>query len=521
MALASQITGNVEIIQVAEAVAREKGIDREYVIGAIEQAIEVAARKKYGYDQNIEVEIDRKSGATSVTRKREVVEEIIEPEEGEEEDEFNKKETQVALAIAKRVQPDIKVGDTLIEDLPPMDVGRVAAQTVKQVLTQKVREAEREKQFEQFQDKEDTIVNGIVKSVEYGNVIMEVNGVEAVIRRDEVIPRENYRNGDRIRAYVVKVSRETKGPQVFLSRTHPKFMEKLFAQEVPEIYDGIIELKAIARDPGSRAKIAVASRDSSIDAKASCIGVRGSRVQAVVNELQGEKIDILDWQEDPAAMVVNALTPAQVAKVVVEEDERRIEVVVPEDQQSLAIGRRGQNVKLASELTGWYIEILTEDAESERRQEEFASLSKLFIEALDVDEIIAQLLVTEGFTSIEEVAYVEAEELAGIEGFDADVSAELQSRAVEYLETAAQKQKDDAIAKGVAEDVFTLPGKAGETLDPSIILKLAEKDVKTRDDIGDLSTDEFYDLIKGSGMVEEEVNALIMEARKHWFEGDN
>lgn len=521
MALASQITGNVEIIQVAEAVAREKGIDREHVVGAIEQAIEVAARKKYGYDQNISVEIDRKSGATQVTRQREVVEEIVEeaPEAGIEIAGFeSKKETQVLLALAERIQPGIKVGETLIEELPPMDIGRVAAQTAKQVITQRVKDAEREKQFEQFQDKEDTIVNGVVKSVEYGNVIMEVNGVEAVIRREQVIPRENYRTGDRIRAYVEKVSREVKGPQVFLSRTHPKFLEKLFAQEVPEIYDGIIELKAIARDPGSRAKIAVSSRESSIDAKASCIGVRGSRVQAVVNELQGEKIDIIDWQEDPAALVVNALTPAEVAKVVVEEDERRIEVVVPEDQQSLAIGRRGQNVKLASELSGWYIEILTDEEESKRRQEEFTSLSKLFIEALDVDEIIAQLLVTEGFTAIEEVAYVDTDELAGIEGFDADVASELQSRAVEYLETAAQKLRDQALALGVAEDVFTLPGKDGSPLEIATILKLAEKDIKTRDDIGDLATDEFYDVVKGSGMNEEQVNELIMAARAHWFD---
>lgn len=516
MALASQITGNVEIIQVAEAVAREKGIDRESVVEAIEQAIQVAARKKYGHEQNIHVVIDRKSGATVVTREREVVEEIDLEKEEEEG-----KVTQVTLDFAKRIDPKIELGAMLIEDLPPMDIGRVAAQTVKQVITQKVKDAEREKQFEQFQDKEDTIVNGTVKSVEYGNVVMDVNGTEAVIRRDEVIPREAYRNGDRIRAYVVKVSREVKGPQVFLSRTHPKFMEKLFAQEVPEIYDGIIELKAIARDPGSRAKIAVHSRESNIDAKASCIGVRGTRVQAVVNELQGEKIDIIDWQADPAALVVNALTPAQVTKVVVEEDERRVEVVVPEDQQSLAIGRRGQNVKLASELSGWYIEILTDEEESKRRVEEFESLSKLFIEALDVDEIIAQLLVTEGFTSMEEVAYVDTEELAGIEGFDTDVAGELQTRAVEYLEKQVQILKDKAKELGSAEDMYTLPGKGEATIDPAIVLKLAEKDVKTRDDLGDLATDEFYDLVPKCGLVEEEVNELIMAARAHWFDEDD
>ncbi|PIR34534.1 MAG: transcription termination/antitermination protein NusA [Alphaproteobacteria bacterium CG11_big_fil_rev_8_21_14_0_20_44_7] len=527
MALASQITGNTEIIQVAEAVAREKGIEREHVIEAIEQAIQVAARKKYGYEQNIKAVIDRKSGETKLTREREVVEEFTVEEQAEESGEDSgsesmaaTKETQVLLDIAQRVQPGIKVGEILVEELPPMDIGRVAAQTAKQVITQRVKDAEREKQYEQFKDKKDTIINGSVKSVEYGNVILDVNGTEAVLRRESVLPREIYRPGDRIRAYVVDVSREARGPQVFLSRTHPTFMEKLFAQEVPEIYDGIIEIKAIARDPGSRAKIAVASRDSNIDAKASCIGIRGSRVQAVVNELQGEKIDIIDWSPDPAVFVVNALTPVQVTKVVVEEDERRIEVVVPEDQQSLAIGRRGQNVKLASELSGWYIEILTEDAESSRRQEEFSSLSKLFIEALDVEEIIAHLLVTEGFTSIEEVAYVDVDELAGIEGFDADVAAELQSRAKESLQNQVDDQKAKAKEMGVDDNMFELPGKEGETLDPAIVLKLAEKNVRTRDDLGDLATDEFYELVPKSGLNVEEVNELIMAARAHWFEND-
>lgn len=515
MVLASQITGSNEIIQVAEAVAREKGIERDQVVEAIEQAIQVAARKKYGYDQNVLVDIDRKSGATRVYREREVVETI-----DEEKQEELGKVTEITLDMAKRIQPDLKLGDTLTEELPPMDVGRVAAQTAKQVITQKVRDAEKEKQYESFKDKGETIINGVVKSVEYGNIIIDVNGVEAVLRRNEVIPRENYRTGDRIRAYVVEVVRDNRGPQVLLSRTHPQFMEKLFAQEVPEIYDGIIEIKSIARDPGSRAKIAVYSRESNIDAKASCIGIRGARVQAVVNELQGEKIDIIDWSEDPAALVVSALTPASVAKVVVEEDERRIEVVVPEDQQSLAIGRRGQNVKLASNLTGWYIEILTEEEESNRRQEEFANLSKLFTEALDVEEIIAQLLATEGFTSIEEVAYVDQAELAEIEGFGEDIAVELQSRALEYLKEQDKIMKEKAIALGAAEDLFDLPGKEGEKLDPSIILKLAEKDVKNRDDLGDLATDEFRELLPKSGLTEEEIEKLIMESRAHWFKDE-
>lgn len=512
MALASQITGNTEIIQVAEAVAREKGIKREAVVEAIEQAIQVAARKKYGYEQNIKVEIDRKSGETKVFRERNVVDAI-----NLEAQEENGKVTEILLDDAKRIQKDIKLGDVLREDLPPMDIGRVAAQTAKQVITQKVKDAEREKQFEEFKDKKNTIINGTVKSVEYGNVIIEANGVEAVLKRDEVIPRENYRPGDRIRAYVVDVSREHRGPQVFLSRTHPKFMEKLFAQEVPEIYDGIIEIKSCVREAGSRAKIAVMSHDSSVDAKASCIGIRGSRVQAVVNELQGEKIDIILWSQDPAVFVVNALTPAQVAKVVVEEDDRRIEVVVPEDQQSLAIGRRGQNVKLASQLTGWYIEVLTEAEESKRRQEEFSSLSAMFIEALDVEEIIAHLLVTEGFGSIDEVAYVDTDELAGIEGFDADVASELQNRARDYIERKTKEIVEKAKSLGSAEDMFTLPGKSGDQITPAIVLKLAEKGIKTRDDLGDLSADEFFEQVQSSGLNREEVNALIMEARKHWF----
>ncbi len=512
MALASQITGSTEILQVAEAVAREKGIKKEAVVDAIAQAIGVAARKKYGYEQNIRVEISPKTGEAKVYRERTVVEAI-----NLEAQEESGKITEITLADAKRIQKDINPGDVLREELPPMDIGRVAAQTAKQVISQKIKDSEREKQYEEFKDKKDKIVNGQVKSVEYGNVIIDVNGVEAVLPRDQLIPRENYRTGDRIRAYVVDVRREHRGPQVFLSRTHNKFIEKLFAQEVPEIYDGIIELKAIARDPGSRAKIAVFSRDSSVDAKASCIGVRGARVQAVVSELQGEKIDIIDWSPDPAVCVVAALTPAQVTKVVVEEDDRKIEVVVPEDQQSLAIGRRGQNVKLASQLTGWYIEVLTEAEESRRRQEEFESLSKMFIEALDVEEIIAHLLVTEGFSSVDDIAYVDIEELAGIEGFGTEIAEELQSRAKEYLETKVKELADKAKSLGAADDLFTLPGKGEATLDAAIILKLAEKGVKTRDDLGDLSGDEFAEMVPAAGLTRDEIDALIMKAREHWF----
>ncbi len=519
MALASQIMGSTELIQVAEAVAREKGINRDQVIEAIEQSIQVAARKKYGYEQNIKAVIDKKSGQVHVFRERTVVEKLTESEEGEEGAAgiSGGKITEILLEDARRIKKDIQIGEVLREDLPPMDVGRVAAQTAKQVITQNIRGVEKEKQFEAFQNKKGTIVHGSVKSIEYGNITMDVNGVEAVLRKEEVIPRENYRTGDRIRAYVVDVRRDNRGPQVILSRTHPEFMAKLFAGEVPEIYDGIIEIKAVARDAGSRAKIAVMSRDGNIDAKASCIGVRGARVQAVVSELQGEKIDIIDWSADPAQFVVSALTPAQVSKVVVEEDEKRIEVVVPEEQQSLAIGRRGQNVKLASQLTGWYIEILTDAEESKRRQEEFEKVSKLFIEALDVEEIIAQLLVTEGFTSIEEIAYVEIDELAGIEGFDENVAAELQNRAVEYIQNREKEIRGKAAAQGANEDLFDLSIVEGEKISPELVLKLVDKGIKSRDDLGDLATDEFKELVPDSGLNYRQINELIMASRAHWF----
>jgi N utilization substance protein A len=511
MALASQIMGSTELIQVAEAVAREKGINRDQVIESIEQAISVAARKKYGYDQNIRAQIDKKSGVVRVFRERTVVETV----DLAKQEETNKI-TEITLADAQRIKPGIQLGETLEEELPPMDVGRVAAQTAKQVITQNIKGVEKEKQYEAFKNKKDTIVHGSVKTVEYGNITIDVAGVDAVLRKEDVIPRENYRAGDRIRAYVVDVKRDNRGAQVILSRTHNNFMAKLFAAEVPEIYDGIIEVKAVARDPGSRAKIAVMSRDGNIDAKASCIGIRGARVQAVVSELQGEKIDIIEYSADPAQFVVAALTPATVSKVVVEEDEKRIEVVVPEEQQSLAIGRRGQNVKLASQLTGWYIEILTEAEESKRRQEEFEKLSKLFIEALDVEEIIAQLLVTEGFASIEEVAFVEIEELASIEGFDENVATELQTRAKDYLETREANLLAEAKKNGAADDLLELVIN-GEKISTELVVKLASKGIKTRDDLADLSYDEFKEQVPDSGLNGRQVNEYIMAAREHWF----
>src|SRR5580700_3555413 len=393
-----------ELLQVADTVARDKGIDRDEVLQAMEQAIQKAGRSKYGQEYDIRAEIDRKSGEIRLMRFREVAD----PVENEA--------TQIAIVEARRLNPEAEIGDFITDPLPPIDFGRIAAQTAKQVIVQKVRDAERQRQYAEVKDRVGEIVNGLVKRVEFGNVVVDLGRAEAMLRRDELLPRESFRQGERVRAYIYDVRQETRGPQIFLSRTHPQFMAKLFAQEVPEIYDGIIELKAVARDPGSRAKIAVVSRDSGIDPVGACVGMRGSRVQAVVGELQGEKIDIIPWSSDPATFVVNALAPAEVAKVVMDEEQRRVEVVVPDDQLSLAIGRRGQNIRLGSQLTGWDIDILTEKEESERRQQELATRTALFIDALDIDDVIAHLLVTEGFSSLEEVAYVPPEDLASIEG---------------------------------------------------------------------------------------------------------
>src|SRR6201986_854080 len=416
-----------ELLQVADIVARDKGIDRDEVLQAMEQAIQKAGRSKYGQEYDIRAEIDRKNGEIKLMRFREVAD----PVENEA--------TQINLGEAKQLNPDAEIGDFLTDPLPPIDFGRIAAQTAKQVIVQKVRDAERQRQYDEFKNRTAEIVNGLVKRVEFGNVVVDLGRAEALLRRDELIPRELFRTGDRVRAYIFDVRQEQRGPQIFLSRTHPQFMAKLFGQEVPEIYDGIIEIKAVARDPGSRAKIAVISNDSSIDPVGACVGMRGSRVQAVVAELQGEKIDIIQWNPDPATFVVNALAPAEVTKVVLDEDSGRIEVVVPDEQLSLAIGRRGQNVRLASQLTSWTIDILTEGEESERRQEEFKSRSKMFIDALDVDDVLAHLLVTEGFTSVDEVAFVPLEELTDIEGFDEDIAGELKARATAYIEEENKK----------------------------------------------------------------------------------
>ena len=496
----------VEILQVADTVAREKNIEKELVIQAIEQAIQKAGRSKYGHEHDIRCHIDRKSGETQLKLYRTVTA----PEEIENE------VAQITVEQAHKMgKKDAAVGDVLIDLLPAFDYGRVAAQTAKQVIMQNIREAEREKQYNEFKDRVGEIVSGVIKRVEYGNATIDLGRGEAILRRDDTIPREHLKNGDRVRAYVYDVRREQRGPQIFLSRTRGEFMAKLFTQEVPEIYDGVIEVKAVARDPGSRAKIAVYSRDNSIDPVGACVGMRGSRVQAVVGELQGEKIDIIPWSPDIATFIVNALAPAEVAKVVLDEEKRRMDVVVPDEQLSLAIGRRGQNVRLASILTGWYIDILTEEEESKRRTEEYNTRSSLFINALDIDDVIARLLITEGFTKIEELAEESLEELSRIEGFNEDLAAELQSRAQNYLASKAEEFKQKQSALGLQEDLLSFDG-----LDSDQLTKLGEAGVKSLDDLADLAGDELVEIV-GGGMNETEANDIIMKARAHWFNDED
>ncbi|WP_339634482.1 transcription termination factor NusA [uncultured Sneathiella sp.] len=497
----------LELLQVADAVAREKVIDRDIVLEAMEEAIQKAARAKYGHENDIRANIDRGTGEIRLARIREVVEEV------------ENESTQISPANAQHEKEGAVVGDLLVDPLPPIDFGRIAAQTAKQVIVQKVREAERERQYEEYKDRIGEIVNGIVKRVEYGNVTVDLGKADAVVRRDEMLPRETFRQGDRIRAYIYDVRQEQRGPQIFLSRSHPQFMAKLFGQEVPEIYDGIIEVKAVARDPGSRAKIAVISNDSSIDPVGACVGMRGSRVQAVVNELQGEKIDIIQWSPDQASFIVNALAPAEVAKVVLDEDASRIEVVVPDDQLSLAIGRRGQNVRLASQLSGWDIDILTEEEESNRRQAEFTERTQSFMNALDVDETIAQLLASEGFTSVEDIMYVDVSEIAEIEGFDEEIAAELSSRAQEYVEQTNSELEEKRQELGVSDDIVNL-----QLLTPAMVVALGEAGVKELDDLADLSGDELTSaedgILREFGLSADDASQIVMAARAHWFEDE-
>lgn len=501
--LTDAVNARPELLQVAETVARDKGIERDEVLEAMEQAIQKAGRSKYGHEHDIRAVIDRTSGAISLARYLEVV---ADPELIENE------LTQIDLVAAQRKKPDAVDGEFLVDPLPPIDFGRIAAQTAKQVIVQKVREAERVRQYAEYKDRMGEVVNGLVKRIEYGNVIVDLGRAEALLRRDECIPREHFNNGDRVRAYIVDVREESRGPQIFLSRTHPQFMAKLFAQEVPEIYDGIIEIMAGARDPGSRAKIAVLSHDSSIDPVGPCIGMRGSRVQAVVGELQGEKIDIIQWSPDPASFIVNALAPAEVAKVVLDEEKRTIEVVVPDEQLSLAIGRRGQNVRLASQLSGWAIDILTEAEESERRTREFQERSQMFVDALDIDDVIAHLLVTEGFSSLEEVAFVPVEDLLDIEGFDENVASELRDRSRNFLAARDEDLDKRRVELGVADDLNEVEG-----VTPAMLVVLGEGGIKTRDDLADLAGDELLELITDGSLNAAAADQIIMAARAHWF----
>jgi len=525
--MATAISANkAELIAIADAVAKEKLIDRTIVIEAMEDAIQRAARARYGAENDIRAKLDPQTGDLRLWRVVEVVEAV---------DDYFK---QVNLKEAQKLQPGSVVGDFIVDPLPPIEFGRIAAQAAKQVIFQKVRDAERERQYEEFKDRMGEIITGVVKRVEFGHVVVDLGRAEGVIRRDQQIPREVVRVNDRVRSLILSVRRENRGPQIFLSRAHPDFMKKLFAQEVPEIYDGIIEIKAAARDPGSRAKIGVISRDSSIDPVGACVGMKGSRVQAVVQEMQGEKIDIIPWSPDTATFVVNALQPANVSRVVIDEEEDRIEVVVPDDQLSLAIGRRGQNVRLASQLTGKAIDILTEADASEKRQREFVERSEMFQNELDVDETLSQLLVAEGFGSLEEVAYVELDEIASIEGLDDEIAAELQSRASEALERREEANRNLRRELGVEDELATMP-----YLTEAMLVTLGKAGIKTLDDLADLATDELVqkkraeprrrgdaDTKRGEGrsedrggvlaeynLSEEQGNEIIMAARAHWF----
>src|SRR4051812_1757645 len=527
MSLTGISANRLELLQIAEAVAREKSIDKEIVIEAIEEAIQKGARSRYGAEHDIRVHIDPKTGETTVKRVVTVVADdaTFGPAEGAEapeELEIQEPAGILRLSDAKRTDKDAFVGKTYEETLPPFEFGRVQTQMARQVVTGKVREAERERQYEEFKDRVGEIINGTVKRVEYGNIVVDLGRGEGIARRDQSIPRENFNIGDRIRCYIYDVRREAKGPQILLSRAHGGFMAKLFAQEVPEVYDGVIEIRAVARDPGSRAKMAVISNDSSIDPVGACVGMRGSRVQAVVAELQGEKIDIIQWSQDEATFIVNGLAPAEVSKVVMDEEDERVEVVVPDEQLSLAIGRRGQNVRLASQLTGWQIDIMTESQESERRQREFTERTALFQEALDVDEVIAQLIVTEGFASVEDVAYVDASEIASIEGFDEDTGAEIQARAQDFLDKEAAEYDAKRKALGVEDGVLEIEG-----ITLPMAVALGEAGVKTVEDLADLATDELRgafesrngERVRVPGALEsftlsvEEAEGLILRAR--------
>jgi N utilization substance protein A len=490
-----------EILQVADAVAREKSIERDEVLAAMEQAIQKAAKIKYGLENDIRVTIDRSTGHTLIERIITVV------------DEVENEATEINLQDAQVKDPSLQVGDEISEELPPVEYGRVAAQSARQIIVQKVRDAERTRQYEEFKERVGEITTGVVKRIEFGNVILDIGRAECILRKEDIIPREVFRAGDRIRVLITELRPDAKGPMISVSRTHPHFMAKLFEQEVPEIYEGVIEIRSVARDPGSRAKMAVYTDDASLDPVGACVGMRGSRVQAVVNELQGEKVDIMPWSENPATFVVNALAPAEVIRVVIDEEAQRIDVVVAEDQLSLAIGRRGQNVRLATQLTGWNIDIITEEDDMARRNEENSRRVKTFMEALDVDDMVAQLLSAEGFQSVEDVAYVDIEEFANIEGFDEDIASELQKRAQNYLENfRIQIQK---MCEENAMDPYIL---SIEEFSIDAFEKLLKANIKTRDDLAELSGEELLEIVGQEGYTEEGANKIIMAARQHWFE---
>ena len=497
----NQSSARPELLQIAESVAREKSIDQNIVIKAMEQAIQSAAKRKYGQELNIRAGINKKSGEIEIARVLEVVENV------------ENSATEITFEEGKKRDAEARLGDFFYDPLPPIELGRVAAQTAKQVIVQRVRDAEREKQYEEFKDRVGEVVNGLVKRIEYGNVIVDLGKGEAFIRRDDIIPRETFRPGDRIRAWIEDVKQEQRGPQIFLSRTANEFMAKLFTQEVPEIYDGIIEIIAVARDPGSRAKISVISKDNSIDPVGACVGMRGSRVQAVVAELQNEKIDIIPFSEDVPTYLVNALAPAEVTKVVLDEDDKKVEIIVPDEQLSLAIGRRGQNVRLACQLTGWDIDILTEGSESERRQAEMKDISELFIEKLNVDEVIAQVLVTEGFSSLESVAYVPLKDLIEIEGFDEKVAEELQERAKNSLQEIEVSLKKNIEDLKLSDDLINFEG-----LNNTILVKLGNANIKKLDDLADLASDELKEILGEIKISNKDIDDIIMRARSSWFE---
>ena len=494
----------LELIQVAEAVSREKSIDKEEVITAMEEAIEKAARSKYGLERDIRANIDRKNGSINIAQFTEVVE-IVENES-----------TQMTYNESQRRNLNVGIGEFYKQSLPPIDFGRIAAQTAKQVISQKVREAERQRQFQEYKDRVGEIVVGTIKRVDNQSVTIDLGRAEAIIKKDQMIPREQLRPGDRLRCFIIEVSEQVKGPQIFLSRASNDFLAALFTQEVPEIYDGIIEIKGVAREPGSRAKISAFSNDPSIDPVGACVGMRGSRVQAVVSELQGEKIEIIPWTDDPVTFVINALAPAVPSKVVMDEDANRMEVVIPDDQLSLAIGRRGQNVRLASQLTGWFVDILTEAEESEKRQEEFSERSKIFIEALDIDDVIAHLMVSEGFITISDIAEASLEELMSIEGFDEDISSELSARAQNFVKMENQRI-DSALKKlKVKDDLYEF-----SELSKSNILTLAENNIKTLDELAELDSGELFGILGNKVFInEDDAGSVIMKARQHWFTED-